>query len=346
MKSFLSCCATLLFIFFSIMDAKEFKQIQQWKHGDQKLYGGIYFAAIDKDHQLVIDFGERSGCRVITPTQIKSFGPAGQGPSDLSMVMGMCPFNDDLAFIQMGHSIKIFTKKNGNYEWKETQWLKRDYYPHIIKDALFLDNKWFFAGLNYLDIKGEKNHVNLLTIYNSDGKTKVNLLEEWHDKKKAYANMDFYIAYHKNSVLVMPENKLKAYEISIDQLKVLKEWPLEIPSFYKKMPDDFYNMGEMGEDPQIFTRNYYKWKSGYSRITNVITEDGHLILQLRTCSDMLKKFALLFYNIETMKLEHTIFIDDYLLASRDGKYYFYAGGNPIEDEGTDNCTINIYAFTK
>ncbi|MCX6578682.1 MAG: hypothetical protein NT166_00690, partial [Candidatus Aminicenantes bacterium] len=151
-------------------DAKELKQIQQWRHGDQELYGGVNYAIVDKDNHLVADFGQTIGWRVIIPTQIKSFGPSGQGPSDLYMVMAMCPFNDDLAFIQLGHSIKIFTKKDGIYVWKETRWLKRDYYPHVVRDALFLDNKWFLTGLNFLDIKGEKTHVNLLKIFNSDGK--------------------------------------------------------------------------------------------------------------------------------------------------------------------------------
>ena len=336
----------ILFLLFSMLEAKEFKQIQQWKHGDQEFYDGITYATVDKDNHLVVGFGGRVGWRVITPTHIKSFGPTGQGPSDLYMVMAMCPFNDDLAFIQMGYSIKIFTKKNGNYEWKETRWLKRDYYPHIVRDALFLDNKWFLAGLNFLDIKGEKNHVNLLKVFNSDCKPAANLLEEWHDKTKNYGNMSFYIVSHNNSVFILSENNLKAYEISINQLKLIKEWQLEAPSFYKKMPDDFYDLGKMGEDNQTFGNNIFKWRTGYSRITKVTLEEGYLVLQLRTCNPSLKKFALLFYNVETMKLEHTIFIDDYFLASRDGKYYFYANGVPDEDEDTDNCTINIYAFTK
>ena len=327
-------------------EAKEFKQLQQWKHGDQGLYESFTYVTIDKENHIVAGFGSKLGWRVITPTQIKSFGPSGQGPSDLSMLMAMCPYNDDLAFIQLGHSIKIFTKKDGIYVWKETRWLKRDYYPHLIRDFLFLDNKWFCAGINFLDIKGEKAHVNLLKVYNIDGKLAANLLEEWHDKKKTYGNMHFYIVSNKNSVFVFAEDKLKAFQVSVAQLKLLKEWPLETPSFYKKMPDDFYNMGGMGEDSQTFNRNYFKWKTGYSRITKAVVEGGYLVLQLRTCSDKLKKYALLFYNADTMKLEHTFYIDDYFLAARDGKYYCYANGNPGEDEGTENCTINIYALTE
>ncbi|HLP47328.1 MAG TPA: hypothetical protein VK469_15360, partial [Candidatus Kapabacteria bacterium] len=294
----------MLFLLHSVLEAKEFKKIQQWKHGDQGLYGGITHAAVDKDNHLVVGFGEKLGWRVITPTGIKAFGPAGQGPSDLSMVFAMCPFNDDLAFILLGQSVKIFTKKDGKYEWKETRWLKQNYYPHVIRDGLFLDNKWFLAGINFLDLKDEKLHVNLLKVYHEDGKTSLNLLEEWHDKRETYRgnDKDFYVVPYKNRVFLLAEDKLKAYEISVDQLKLLKEWPLDIPSFYKKMPVDFYSMGKISEDSQAYDKNYYKWKTGYSRITNAVMEDGYLVLQLRTCSAALKKFALLFYNAGTMKL--------------------------------------------
>jgi hypothetical protein len=56
----------------------------------------------------------------------------------------------------------------------------------------------------------------------------------------------------------LAENKLIVYQISIDQLKLLKECQLEVPSFYKKMPDDFYDLGEMGQDTQTFGRNIFK----------------------------------------------------------------------------------------
>jgi hypothetical protein len=54
----------------------------------------------------------------------------------------------------------------------------------------------------------------------------------------------------------------------------------------------------------------------------------------------------LFYNTKTFKLERTILINDRLLGIRDGKYYFYANGDPKYDEEADECIIKIYSFCK
>ena len=36
----------------------------------------------------------------------------------------------------------------------------------------------------------------------------------------------------------------------------------------------------------------------------------------------------------------------YFLASRDGKYYFYANGKPGLDDETGECIINFYSFVE
>ena len=69
-----------------------------------------------------------------------------------------------------------------------------------------------------------------------------------------------------------------------------------------------------------------------------------MVLQVRTCSKELKKFAMLFYNVDTLKLEKTVFTDGFFIGARDGKYYFYHNGNPGRDEGVDECIIDVYAF--
>ena len=65
---------------------------------------------------------------------------------------------------------------------------------------------------------------------------------------------------------------------------------------------------------------------------------------MRTCEAKLKKFALLFYNAENFKLERTIFTNDLLLGAKDGKYYFYANGDPGRDEEAEEFIIHIYSF--
>jgi hypothetical protein len=75
--------------------------------------------------------------------------------------------------------------------------------------------------------------------------------------------------------------------------------------------------------------------------------DGdYLVVQIRTCRDDMKKFALLFYSAKTFKLEKTVFLNDFLLGARAGKFYFFANGNPGRDEDTEEIVINVYAFEK
>ena len=71
--SLISVGLLLLLLIPPESEAKEFKQIQEWKHGDQGLFGSITYAAIDKDRDLVVGFGEKFGWRVINLTQIKVF---------------------------------------------------------------------------------------------------------------------------------------------------------------------------------------------------------------------------------------------------------------------------------
>jgi hypothetical protein len=75
MKSILLSRTVILTVFsiLAVLDAKEFKQIQQWKHRDRELWR-ISFATIDKDNHLVADFGCKLGWRVISHS-IKAFGP-------------------------------------------------------------------------------------------------------------------------------------------------------------------------------------------------------------------------------------------------------------------------------
>ena len=323
---------------------EEFIRIEQWNHGDQELYVGIDGPLIDKDGHMVAYFG-KLGARLITPDNVTAFAPLGQGPSDAYLVCGICQYNDDIAFVELYHKIKIFTKKGNTYAWKATNWLKRDYYPQIIRDVIFFKDKWFLAGDNTISEKGEKFEKSLIKVFDSAGKPIKVLIERVYNGKNAFHQMDHYIVHNnKDRVFFLAENELKVYVICPDKLEILKEVNLEIPAFYKKMPDDFYVFKLYENDSRDFYRDYQKWKTSYSRIVRVKQEGNYLAIQIRTFGEKQKKFAVLFYNVDTFKLEKIFSTDDLFLATRDGKYYFYANGNPGYDEGTDNCIINIYAF--
>ncbi|MCU0287446.1 MAG: hypothetical protein MUF15_13765 [Acidobacteria bacterium] len=331
-----------------LLGMKEFRPIQQWNHGDQGIYTSIFDALIDNDEHVVIAQG-KVGLKLITPEKVIFFAPIGQGPSDIYMMRAMCNYKTDAAFIEMTQKVKIFTKKDNTYKWKETKWLKQEYYSHSFKRALFINEKWFLAGEKDLAKEEKqkdekKQQVNLLKVYDNNGKPLASLINRTYEKPNGFYLMEYYLAGYKSNVFLMAENELKVYQFDVNSLIIIKETSLEVPSFYKKMPEDFYIFKKYDDDPLGFNRDYEYWKVSYSRIENISVEDGYLVVQIRTFQDSQKKFALLFYNADNLKLEKTIFVNDYFLGSRNSKYYFYANGNPGRDEDTDKCIINIYAF--
>jgi hypothetical protein len=348
MKQFLF---TILFFALTLslplLGLDNFQLVEQWNHGDREPLTTLYGPFIDKDGHVVASFG-KIGFRLISKDKVTSFAPMGQGPSDIYLCVGECRYKDDIAIMELSQKVKIFTKKDNTYKWKETKWLKRAYYQQITRDVLFYKDKWFIAGEKPMDSnKGksgiETDHI-FVKVYDSSGKPLARLIKKVYKKRKRHNHMDFYVVPYKSSVFFLAENELKVYEICTDRLKVVKKTNLEVPSFYKKMPEDFYIFKRYDDDPRGFRRDYEYWKVSYSRITKVVVENGYLVLQIRTFGEKQKKFALLFYNADTLKLEKTIPIDDYFMGARDGKYYFFANGNPGRDEDAEECIINIYAF--
>ena len=93
-----------------------------------------------------------------------------------------------------------------------------------------------------------------------------------------------------------------------------------------------------------FKKDIEKWYTQYSRINRVEVVGDKLVLQVRTCDEKLKKFALLVYRTDTFKHLDTILVDDLLVASRGEKLYFWQGGDPGLDENTEQAFIKIYKF--
>jgi hypothetical protein len=210
--------------------------------------------------------------------------------------------------------------------------------------VIFFKKKWFLAGENTLSQKGEKSEVSMIKIFSSAGKPVTNLIKRVYNNFSAYHRMDHFITHGKDRVFYMAENELKVYIICHDNLKVLREVNLDKPGFYKKMPDDYYAFKRYENDQRGWDRDHQKWKTTYSRIMRVKREGNFLVIQIRAFGEKQKKFAVLFYNADTLKLEKTFATDDLFLGTLNGKYYFYAHGDPGFDEGTDDCIINIYAF--
>jgi hypothetical protein len=328
---------------YPLSTVEEFQKITQWNHGDKGFFKGIDDPLIDDFGHLVLPIGGKIGTFIISQKDALLFAPFGQGPSDISLLMATCHFQNDIAFLEYPQKIKIFTSKENTYVWKETKWLKQEYYSILAKDMLYINDQWVLGGYFLLKEDTHKEFAEMVKVYNNKGKPIKALIKREFPSPNRNRDMDSYLTTYDGRIFFMLENELKVYEISAAQMKVKKEIALTVPTFYKKMPADFYKFKRYTDDKE-YHLDYEKWKTAYSRITRVTVEDGYLVLQIRTPGKDQKKFAMLFYTLDNFELKHTLPIDDYFLGARNGVYYFYKNGNPGYDEGTDECIIQLYSF--
>jgi len=324
--------------------AEVFKRIDRWGHDES--FGCDFFSFIDSDNHVVGGF-YMSENSIITPEKIVKFAPRGEGPGDIMSGCAAFPYKEDIIFFELNGKAKVFTKKNGTYDWKETRWFKTGKYGHIIKEGIFFDNKFFLTGYEQLDYKSNEWDASFLKVYDENGQPLKQLIRKTFTKPNRFSEMKYHIAgYKTDRVLFLPENKLNVTIVSTKNLEIIKEVDLEFSGFYKKMPEDFYVFKKY-DNPKNFLLDIETWATGYSGITEAAVDGNWLVVQVRTCSKKEKKFALLFYNIENnFKLEKTVFTNDFLLDVKDGKYYCFANGDPGRDDDTDQCIINIYAWEK
>jgi len=340
----------VLVTIFPLRGAMEFKKISQWDHGDKEIYAYVSRGIIDKDGHVVIRTEKQKRSVLITPKDVFFFAYWGEAGDDLYLCSTMCPYGDDIAMVEMMQQrIKIFTKIENKFVWKKTVRLKTGPYTQAIRSIVFLKDKWFAAGPSplerYHDEDKKPTTISFLTIYDTEGKPIKQLLISKVQNIFKANQMYYYLISDGNRILLMAEDELKVHVVSPTKLEVTKKIALKIPGYYKKMPEDFYIYKKKYFNPRSsIDKDIEYWETSYSRILHMIVEDGYLVIQIQTCDEKLKKFALLFYDLQTFELKQTYFIDDLLLGSRAGKYYFYANGNPDLNENADECIINIYAF--
>jgi hypothetical protein len=348
MKKSLLCLVMLLILStFSQGSNSEFKRIDQWKH--EGAFGIDLYSLVNPQNQLVVGL-RLVGNMIITPDKIIKFAPRGEGPDEVTGFKTAFIYKGDLAIVERPDKIKIFTQKGETYTWKETKWIKRKQWIHVISDGIFYDNKFFFAGMEGIKADNETPYsifkeYSYLKVYAENGDPIKQLIRKNFSQPTQFIQMTYQVAgYKSDRVFFMAENELKVYVVSTKTLEITKEVQLETPPFYKKMPEDFYAWKEYKDIARELMIDVETWDMGYSSIQEIVVDGNYLVVQIRTPVDKMKKFALLFYNAETFKLERTVFLDDYLLDVKDGKYYCYANGNPGRDDNTDECIINIYSF--
>ena len=313
-----------------------------------KLYSpGVFSdAVVDRDGDLIVSFGV-PGCVIATPEKLEIVATLGKGPGDLSGAFAF-DFLDNGELVIEGYVGKthVFKKQNGIYKWQrnEVRELKKS---STTMDTLFFNNKWFVAAVSTIyNQKTDHYTVDYLQVYSDKGKFIKSLIHKEYENAWSANLLWCFLAEYNKQVFYLSEDKLLLRIITGDDPQVTKTVNLKQPKFYKKMPQSFYRYprGKM-----INSQDYWKymavWKTGYSRICNVLIDDRWLIVQVRTADEDNKLFGLLFYDADTFQLKHTIMTDDLLLANKDGKLYFLRGGNPTWDD-VEDTVFDIYKIVE
>lgn len=329
-----------VFINLSLFSKENDHIIETWEHPEET-FNNIFYSTVDSDKYIIASF-YKTPVLSMTSKKIIKFAPYGQGPNDLTNVVGICFYKGDLAIAERFDKIKIYKKDKEKYKWKETKWLKSGKFALIAKNIMFCANKWFIAGSEQLEYKNGILYCSYLKVFDEKGNVLKQLIKKQYTEPNREYMMSYYIPAYKNKIFFLSENDLNITIISADKLEIIKKISLTKPSFYKKMPEHFYRWKKYMNMKDNLRNDLETWKMGYSRITNAIVIGGYLILQIRTCDENKKNFALLFYNPVNFKLVKTLFTDDFLMGGMDNKLYCYKNGNPGYDEDTDECRINIY----
>ncbi len=312
------------------------------------VFSRIFFdAVVDRDGDLIVAFGV-PGCMIVAPKELKLVAPAGEGPGDLSGYFALNILdNQDLCIEGFVGKMHVFKKTDGLYKWDRTEYreLKKSFAP---TDTLFFQKKWYVAVFStFQDKKNGRFTVDYLQVFSDKGKFIKNMIQETYDEAWKIAQFYSFLVEYKKRIFFLSENKLFLRIITGEDPKVSQTVNLEHPKFYKRMPETFYHDPIKGRmiTSQEFWKNMALWKTGYSRICNVLIDGHWLIVQVRTADANNKRFGLLFYDADTFELKHTIMTDDLLLANKNGKLYFFRGGNPTWEE-VDETIFDIYKIVE
>lgn len=343
MKLKLMIILTAILVFTGMLySTDDFTVTHQYK-GDKPITGSFYHALVDDDECLIAAFS-RNYVVIFDKDGMKQLASRGQGPNEVDAFWTMFFMKDKLVIEGMAGRMKAFSKKaDGIYTEDKVLWKQMQGAHFASRDMLCINEKLYNAGQSTNLLKEKKNYTaTYLRLFDKNGKFLEDIISKDKSSFKDEMNMSYYLARNGDLLFLFIENELTAYCVSLGKDEFLRTVPLKVPAFYKKMPDDYYTLMK-DITPKQFMLNLEKWRTTYSRITNVLVEGDWLVLQVRTCDEKLKKFALLFYHRKNLKLERTIFTDDLLMAAGNGKYYCFKGGSPLYDE-PEETVINIYEF--
>lgn len=336
------------FAFNHLLARNEFRLIDKWSY-DELFYGHFFGAVVTDETDLIVMF-YKGGIKVANGKKNYDFATIGEGPNEVRQFSAICLYKDRVAEIELNRKIQIFKKSNGQYKWEKNIWREEKGCSQIVSSAVFTDGKWFLAGQEYDFRTRQKGTYHLLRVCDENGTSIKRFIRRDYEEPKRLNLMSFYVSADSKRVFFIAEDEPVVHVISQNTLTLMKKVKLEMPDFYVQMPNDFYSKEIKKNSEQFTVREFLSavqgWKHSYSRITNAMIEDEKFVIQIRTCSEKLPRFALLFYNLQTFLLEETVFTNDFLLTSKSGKYYLFENGNPGIDDEAGDFVVNICELKK
>ena len=305
------------------------------------VFGGKLFAAIvDPDGYLIGQF-QKDRPFIANKDGMRFLRPLGRGPGDLESCFGACFRDGDLVIAEHYGKIKIFHKEDGEYQWKASVTRPPEGSHHFVNDLAYYQGKWFIGGFStYSTTKGlEANHVR---VYDEEGKfltSLVNLPVE--NRMKSYQLMDYHLRQKGSRLYFLRDEALVVYVIDAAKPALTQTVELQRPRFYKEIPDETY-VDKKRRGLSGFEERLVNWRLSYSSIVNVAVTDQTLVLQLRTLNPRMKRFALLFYDLDDFELKTTYEIDDLLITNDGDRFYFFRGGVPGIDDDAGEFIVDIY----
>ena len=306
--------------------------------------GGMYFnALIDHDGALVAYF-DKDQAFVANIKQWKELRPQGNGPSDLFSAHAMALTREHLVVFDSNSRVKYFKKSNDGYAFdNRTYFLTPGKSFAAVSDMVLTDNALFVCGAA-LGPTGFGS-ITYVRSFDLQGEYIADLVSENFGKDIAEQIQlkRYFLKRVGTRVLYLKEDELDAWvfdSTTTKDPKAVTRVPLEKPEFYRKRPENFYFFTK-DTNLDKFHIDVQKWRTGYTAISNVATLDVYLVVQVRTNSTRFRKFGLLFYDNQTLKLQHVRYTDHFLITARANKLYLHQGGEPGMDPEADQMIIHV-----
>ncbi|HPB59817.1 MAG TPA: hypothetical protein PK266_07175 [Candidatus Saccharicenans sp.] len=313
-------------------------EVDKWSFPEIKLHGYIFDARIDDDDNLIIMFF-KDGIFAVSKSAAYPISRYGEGPGEIRHWKTMCLNQTHLVDVETTGKLLFFKKVGSLYQYDKVEWIK-GLNNVFVESAEQHNGRWFFAGFCYdheASSKKRKAAGHFISVF-ENGELKVKLLyREFPQNYYAHLIRSF-IRKKDDRFYVMIETEPKIYELDPEKLKITKEIKLKTPANFVPAKEGTFLKRPDKPTPYL----YEEWELSYSRVEKFLISKDYLIVQIRNPMEQQGRFELLFYNPGSFVLEKSLFINDVLLAEKNGFYYFLENGDPGLDEEADKLVINIY----